>query len=179
MLNTISFKAAVTSKVAAQIRPARMTDITAAHACLDSVARERRYLVALEAPPLGDSQKFWTSLIEQNFPFEVAALGRDVIGWCDITPNRHPTLRHSGTLGMGVLREYRRAGLGRRLLKAAIAHAREAGLERIELNVIANNRPAFELYRSEGFEVEGIRLRYRKLDGRYEDGIFMAILLRL
>jgi len=68
-------------------------------------------------------------------------------------------------------------GVGRRLLVAAMTDARRVGIERIELDVLAGNVAALNLYRSAGFAVEGIRRRYRKVDGIYEDALAMALLL--
>jgi ribosomal protein S18 acetylase RimI-like enzyme len=163
--------------IPAMIRRATISDIPGAHACLDAVAEERRYLAALQAPSLDESTHFWTDLIQKTEPFEIAIRGAEVVGWCDIARHRHSTLSHSGSLGMGVLAQHRRMGIGRRLLTAAIADARQASLERIELNVLASNQAARALYQSQGFLVEGVRRRYRKIDGSYEDGILMALLL--
>lgn len=53
---------------------------------------------------------------------------------------------------VAVLPAYRRRGLARRLVEAAIGRARERGGKNVVLDVIAGNLPAYELYRSLGFE---------------------------
>jgi len=68
-------------------------------------------------------------------------------------------------------------GLGARLLRKALARCRRRGIEKIELQVYASNRPARELYRKFGFRQEGRRVRARKLDGKYDDVILMGKLL--
>src|SRR5438105_2574762 len=97
-----------------EIRPARAEDIPGMHACFDVVARERRYLARLEAPPLDSSLAFWQNGIAQGWPLEVALDGARVVGWCDIIPEPHPGHRHAGVLGMGLLPERRGQGLGKR-----------------------------------------------------------------
>lgn len=47
----------------------------------------------------------------------------------------------------------RRRGIGRGLLRAGMAAARERGLPRLSLQVWADNRPAIRLYEAEGFVV--------------------------
>jgi ribosomal protein S18 acetylase RimI-like enzyme len=163
--------------MAITIRPGTAADIDGAHACLDIVARERRFLATLEAPALGLSRQFWLRMIAQDDTFLVALDRQQVIGWCDITRAAQPPYRHSGTLGMGLLPEHRGVGVGRKLLAAALDSARHAGFERVELSVFADNGPAIGLYRAIGFQLEGIRRRYRKLDGAFTDGLIMAILL--
>lgn len=51
-----------------------------------------------------------------------------------------------------VATDFRKQGVGRRLLEAAEAFAREAGVRWLRVNVLAANRPANELYASLGFE---------------------------
>jgi ribosomal protein S18 acetylase RimI-like enzyme len=77
---------------------------------------------------------------------------------------------------MGVLPGYRGLGHGRRLAEAAIAAARQAGMERIELEVFASNVTAIRLYEKLGFQHEGVKRRGRKLDGVYDDHVLMALL---
>jgi RimJ/RimL family protein N-acetyltransferase len=159
------------------VRPARLADAPGIRACLDVVARERRYLVFLKAPSLRASRIFYQGIIKKNYPLEIAVADKRVVGWCDICPSPQEIFSHSGRLGMGVHPEYRGQGVGRRLIAAALEKARRRGLERIELDVFADNVPARRLYESVGFTVEGVRRRYRKLDGKYDDNVLMALLL--
>jgi ribosomal protein S18 acetylase RimI-like enzyme len=76
---------------------------------------------------------------------------------------------------MGLLPEYRGRGLGRRLATQAIESARQAGIERVELEVFASNQPAIALYRTLGFVIEGVKKMARKLDGTYDDNVLMAL----
>ena len=144
------------------------------HACLDEVARERLYLGFTKAPPLESTRQFVQDIIAGGIPQFIAVEGDRVIGWCDILPMKMEGFTHSGELGMGVCREYRRQGIGRRLLRAAIAAAGEIGLERVELEVFASNTPAVWLYESEGFKIEGIKKKARFLDGNYNDLLVIA-----
>ena len=77
-------------------------------------------------------------------------------------------------LGMWVLPEWRGRGGGRMLAKAAIA-ARPADVHKIELEVFADNEAAIGLYRSLGFEQEGLRRdHYRREDGSLRSALVMA-----
>jgi ribosomal protein S18 acetylase RimI-like enzyme len=98
-----------------------------------------------------------------------------VVGWCDIVRNPHEGFHHSGRLGMGFLPEYRGRGWGRVLLARTLAAARDAGIERVELEVFASNKRAIAFYEAAGFVVEGIKRNARKLDAQYDDNVFMAL----
>ena len=142
---------------------------------LSQVARERVYLEMLSPPPFDDVVQYQKGLISRNGPVFYAVEGDRVVGWVDIFPDDNPRLSHRGTLGMGVLREYRGQGIGERLLTAALAKAAEFGLEKVELNVYTSNIGAIALYRKMGFQQEGLIKKYRKLDGRYFDSLVMAV----
>jgi RimJ/RimL family protein N-acetyltransferase len=145
------------------------------HRCLDSVARERRYLGFVQAPPLESSREFVLSNIQNGVPMFVALKGDKVVGWCDISPGKREGLTHCGTLGMGLLRDHRRHGIGTRLMESTISKAKARGMERVELEVYASNTPAISLYEKFGFVHEGVKRRARKLDGVYDDILVMAL----
>lgn len=153
-------------------------DIPGYHACLDKVARERRYLSMVVAPPLEASKAWALSHIQAKHPFFVALLQDRVVGWCDITPNERAFFTHRGTLGMGVHPDHRGIGLGKALLLAALEHARSIGLEQVELEVFASNQTAIHLYERCGFVLEGTRRNACKSDGTYQDILLMACSLR-
>jgi len=97
---------------------------------LDVVARERKYLTFLEAPPLEESREFVLELTARGDPQFVALHEDRVIGWCDIVRHRHKIHLHRGTL---------------RLIQATLAQATRAGFVRVELSVHADNARAIAL----------------------------------
>ena len=159
----------------------RIVDTTDEHvagfnAAVDIVARERLYIGLVDAPTLAASRNFVRSVHEAGGVHLVALDPTDkVVGWCDIARHDREGFRHAGRLGMGVLPELRGFGLGRRLMTAAIERAWQAGLERIELEVFGSNHRAMAMYEKLGFVHEGVRRRARKLDGRYNDDVLMAL----
>ncbi len=119
---------------------------------------------------------FVVNNIKNGYAQFVALEEGNVIGFCDITPCNRPGFGHSGSVGMGVLQEWRQQGLGRMLLEACIQKSIENGLTRIELEVYASNTIAIALYRRLGFVEEGLKRRARFLDGKYQDLLIMALL---
>jgi RimJ/RimL family protein N-acetyltransferase len=160
-----------------EIGPITESHIESFHGTLDVVARERRYLAFLEAPPLESTRAFILSHIRQGQPQFVATVREQVVGWCDVTPKTRPIYAHCGVLGMGLLPEFRGQGLGGRLIRRTLEAARAFPLTRVELTVREHNRNAIALYEKVGFVVEGLQRNGALVDGRYEDIIEMAILL--
>lgn len=159
------------------ISPIKEEYVEGFYRCLDEVARERKYLTFTEAPPLESVREFVLSNIAEGRVQCVATVDGRVIGWCDILPRPWPGFEHVGGLGMGLLPRWRGRGIGKRLMEAALAWAKQSGFERIELEVYASNAPAIALYRRFGFTTEGVKVRGRKLDGVYDDIVQMALFL--
>lgn len=144
---------------------------------VDSVARERKYLAFLEGPPINTTRDFVFHNIEDNWPHFIAVSDGRVIGWCDISSLDRPVFSHVGSLGIGVLAAYRGQGIGKKLMHAAIQQAEQKGLTRIELTVREQNKSAIAMYEKFGFEKEGIHKNAVCIEGKYENHIFMALLL--
>jgi putative acetyltransferase len=160
--------------------PIAVVPITLAHvesfrACLDAVARERRYLAQTEALPLERIAAFVRDSVANHAAQYVALEGDLVVGWCDVFPAWADAVRHSGSLGMGVLASHRGRGIGRQLLAATLAHARASGITRVELEVRADNVGAIRLYERLGFVHEGRKRHGMRFDGAYFDSLSMGL----
>lgn len=159
------------------IRQISQADIEAFHSCLDSVARERKYLGFTQAAPIEEIRNSFVEDMERHVIRLIAIDDSQIVGWCHIKSGRWEGFTHASWLGMGVLKEYRGQGIGSALLHRALAEARNRGIERVELEVYASNLAAIHLYEKFNFQTEGQKRRARKLDGSYDDILMMALLL--
>lgn len=159
------------------VRLSAPEDFDSFYECFAEICRERRFLALVEPPPKDQSRAYLEDARQHGMVQYVAAAGPRIVGWCDVIPHRWEGFRHGGRLGMGIVREFRGAGIGRRLLDAAVRGAREAGLSRVELEVFSSNTIAIKLYERYGFAREGLHRRGRIIDGRVEDVLIMGLLL--
>jgi RimJ/RimL family protein N-acetyltransferase len=160
-----------------QIVPIAEEHISGFRAAVDAVARERKYLAHLEAPPFEETKRFVLRNIEHGYPQFVVLSAGTVVGWCDVLPNRSRVIySHCGTLGVGLLPEYRGKCIGRQLMRRTIDAAFAFGLTRIELTVREANANAIALYKSLGFEIEGLHRNAVRIEGQYENLHSMALL---
>ncbi len=143
------------------------------HQALDQVAREQIYIEMIEARPFQEIAEFQKKLITNNWPVYYAINNGEVIGWADISLPSNPRLSHRGFLGMGLLRQFRGKGLGTNLLNRALDHAKNIGIEKVELTVYTNNMAAIGLYKKCSFTEVGVIKHYRKLNGQYFDCLEM------
>jgi RimJ/RimL family protein N-acetyltransferase len=124
------------------------------------VGDERRYLRAVRRHP--DAAVF------------VAEEDGLIVGRLSLARDAHPASHHVADLGLMVDSRFRRRGIGRLLLEAAVEWARESDVSKLELHVFPWNDAAIALYESFGFEREGYRkAHYLRNDG-YADAILMA-----
>ncbi len=159
-----------------EIVPIAPVYIDSFHRALDLVARERRYLALLEAPPIEEFREFVQNIIRRRYPQFVALSVGEVVGWCDVLPKTWPIYAHTGVLGVALLPALRGQGVGTRLITRALEAARAFGLSRVELTVRESNRNAIALYEKFGFVTEGVKRNALKIDGQYENQVLMALL---
>jgi len=164
--------------VTADVAPIAPEHIEGYHRAVDIVARERRYLTLLQAFPLPQTRDFVLGLMKKGDPMFVALANGAVVGWCDIQRHPFPAHSHRGTLGMGLVPEYRGRGIGARLMDRTLTQAFTTGFVRVELSVRADNRRAQRLYEKLGFVREGVLRDAVFVDGEFLDAIPMALIDR-
>ncbi|HEY3092734.1 MAG TPA: GNAT family N-acetyltransferase [Vicinamibacterales bacterium] len=159
------------------VRRSTPEDFDGFYECFAAICLERRFLALVEPPSKEHSRAFAEDARQHGMVQYVAVAGPRIVGWCDVIPHRWEGFRHGGRLGMGIAREFRGNGIGRRLLDAAVRGARDAGLSRVELEVFSSNTSAINLYERYGFVREGVHRKGRIIDGRVEDVLMMGLLL--
>lgn len=98
-----------------------------------------------------------------------------ICGHIDLRARPERLARHRCLLGMGVHRDYRRQGLGARLLDTALAWAREQGsIDWIDLEVMSGNLAARWLYERSGFTFLGEIPDLFRIDGEQLGYVFMT-----
>lgn len=158
------------------IIPVQQSYAASYRACLDIVAREKKYLAQIEALPLDRIEAFVKESVSTDAIQFFAVYRGTVVGWADIFPSWPHAVSHCGSLGMGIHPDYRSQGLGRRLLAACIDKAWARGLTRIELEARADNERAIALYERFGFKHEALKAQAMRFDGVYFDTVLMRLL---
>lgn len=82
--------------------------------------------------------------------------------------------KHRVSLGIALVQEFTGMGLGRFMMETMIEEAKLAGIEQMELEVVAGNERALHLYKEMGFEIHGTlpnNMKYQ--DGTYADCYWM------
>ena len=142
---------------------------------LDTVAREKKYLAFLNAPPPEEAFEFFRNIVTNDLCQFVALQDGAVVGWCDVLPVLGEARVHVGTLGIGLIPRARHLGIGTKLIETTIARTWEKNFYRIELTVRTDNANAKALYERFGFVVEGVNRAAFCVDGDFFDAYAMAL----
>jgi putative acetyltransferase len=151
-------------------------DVPGFVAVVAAVAEERRWI--LTEPPVDVArceERIRAALATGNDALWSLREHTEIVG----TVGLHATPAAGvSALGMCLVAPARGRGGGELLLRTALAHARETGLAKVELEVWPDNARAVALYARHGFVVEGLRRQhYLRSDGSRWDSLLMAVLL--
>ena len=103
--------------------------------------------------------------------------GETLVGTVGVQRERPRKLTHKALIwGVYVAPEFRKRGVGRKLLDHALAHAASLpGLRQVNLGVNTANPAAIALYKSVGFEPFGLERGFLLVDGVLHDELHMAL----
>ena len=107
----------------------------------------------------------------------VAIIDGRIVGSAGVSAVRsRRKVAHRARLGISILKEYWRMGIGRMLMDASIDCARQVGYTQLELEVVTDNERAVSLYRCAGFEEYGRNPRgYRSAASGYQELVHMRL----
>ena len=163
-----------------QITISRATpgDARAISAVWEIVCAERVYTAVNRPFTPQQEQDYIASLSDREGIFLAEVDGR-AVGFqsLDLWAKYTDSFDHVGVMGTIILPEWRRKGVGRRLAEHTLDFARANGYEKIVIYVRAGNAGARAFYRGLGFVPKGVLARQVKMDGRYEDEVFMELFL--
>jgi RimJ/RimL family protein N-acetyltransferase len=155
-----------------KVRPARIEDCEAIARGMKVVIEEGRWLATEPGASVEDLAERFRAAVEWDGQYLfVLEDGGEPVG----SLGMHPTNADGVlSLGMWIRPEWRGRGGGRMLMEAALASVPPEA-HKIELEVFPDNEAAISLYRSLGFEQEGLRRdHYRREDGSLRSALLMA-----
>lgn len=160
------------------IRKATPEDAAAISAVWQVVCAERTY-TAVNRPFTPEQERTYLDTLSEREGIFLAQVGETIAGfqsldqWIKFTDS----FDHVGTVGTIVRPEWRGRGIGRRLSLNTLDFARAHGYEKLVIYVRENNAGAQSFYHSLGFVPKGVLAQQVKIDGQYEDEVFMELFL--
>lgn len=102
-------------------------------------------------------------------------LENELIAYSFLNLFEKSTKKHNCILGIVIGDKWQNKGFGKKICEKMIEDAWRKGLEKIWLTVHHKNKKAIELYKSLGFEVEGIFMNDEIFEEKYQTIISMAL----
>jgi putative acetyltransferase len=147
---------------------------------LFALFNERQFIeAAMTRVPLANELEVnrWLDGIIATQKFEIVALSSaKLVGFGGLYV--HGDLHdHCGSLMLGVCESAQGRGVGSMLVAILLATAKlRANLRKVQLTVFTDNAPAIRLYRSFGFEFEGLHRCFSRRGDGYVDAYSMAVI---
>lgn len=110
----------------------------------------------------------------KNSNIFVAEMNNHLVGHLMVIGGNTNRIRHRAHLVIGILNDFIGQGIGHKLFNKLEAWRETTSLTRIELTVITNNERAINLYKKNGFEIEGMKKNAMKINDKYIDEYMMA-----
>ena len=160
------------------IRRATPEDAEALSAVWQVVCAERVY-TAVNRPFTPQQERDYIASLSDREGIFLAEVEGQIAGFqsLDLWAKYTDSFDHVGAMGTIILPQWRRRGIGRRLAQYTLAYARAHSYEKVVVYVRAGNDAAQAFYRSLGFIPKGVLGRQVKIDGQYEDEVFMELFL--
>jgi len=119
----------------------------------------------------------WTQDLENRIIL-VAHFQNRIVGYCMVHGSPRPRYRGIRDMMIYLHQDFQGKGLGTAMTSMAVRLAREQGLHRLSLEVVADNKIAIHVYEKAGFKIEGImKDAFYGEDEKYHDMVIMSLLL--
>jgi len=157
------------------IRDAIEADLPAIVRIYNATVPTRMVTAELEPTTVEARLSWFREHSPEQYPFWVAESGDRVIGWLDFKKFL-PRCAYRGTAEISVYvdEEFRRRGVGQRLLEHAIARAPSLGITALIGLIFGHNEPSLKLFERFGFERWAFLPGIAQLDGMERDLIVMG-----
>lgn len=123
---------------------------------------------------------YWTQRLQNPFFHAWAARtvkDNKIAGVITLTQSEQKKVRHNADLSLVVGRLFWNKGVGSDLVRYVLQEAKQLGITRIGLSVVAANEPAVSLYKKNGFVIYGRRRCYFRQGNQLVDDLEMELLL--
>jgi ribosomal protein S18 acetylase RimI-like enzyme len=160
------------------IRPSQDADAPGLARLIDAVAGEGELIAAVPGEPdtIEQSARLVSIVLEGGLSLTLEVDGIPA-GHVMVQRRAGRHYAHVGEIAILVSNAQRGFGLGRILMEMAIDWGRAVGLAKISLRVFPDNARAIALYRSLGFEEEGLARREVRMPGGDRDMLLMGLAL--
>ncbi len=124
-----------------------------------------------------ESEKEYIRSIGEKSVMLVGMMGEEIASLAAMKVLPKERLSHRASLSLSVKKKYWQRGIGTQMLGKLIDHAKQNGIEVLEVQIRADHTAAIALCNKWGFETIGTFKRYLRVDGVDYDAVLMNLYL--
>jgi len=163
----------------ARLRYPKFEDVDGLLTHINSLVEERAFIGTQKKvsrkEELGYVRRLLKDIERKRAVALIVEIDRKILGAGEVKKAELDASRHTGNLGVALRKEARGLGIGERLAKSLIREAKKRlNLKIAKLEVFANNKPAYKLYKKLGFKEVGRIENGNYYYGKYVDNIIMV-----
>lgn len=157
-----------------QIREIDQSEARAYFECLKSIDQETKFMMFEPDERQFNEELIVNYLSDESDLFLGVFNEHEIVGFLAAKRGTFRRIRHSAYIVIGIRRSFQGQGIGTKLLDKLDEWARKNQVKRLELTVEVANIPAINLYKKQGFSIEGIKKKTMLVDGEFVDEYMMA-----
>jgi len=140
---------------------------------------EERIYTAVNRPFTPEQVSSYIQSLSDREGIFIAIINDLIIGFqsLDMWAKYTDSFDHVGAIGTFLLPKWRGMKISTQLANYTFEFARENGYEKLIIYIRSGNKNAQEFYQNLGFITKGVLTKQLKIDGKYEDEIFMELFL--
>lgn len=162
----------------AVLRPATVDDAVQIVHAAEKIIKAGVYIQKEKARTIEEEKNFIKELEQRNNMYIVIEIEKEVVGIARVIRGELEMKSHTGTFRTWLIDSAQGIGIGGHIMNYTLEWCRIHHLHKLCLTVFASNRLAQKLYEGYGFIYEGTQKQQIKINGRYDDEIFMAYFLQ-
>ncbi|UUV16918.1 GNAT family N-acetyltransferase [Fusobacteria bacterium ZRK30] len=112
--------------------------------------------------------------VENKIPMFLMEIEGEIVGFLKGVRYKCNRMNQNLHIALGILSSYRGKGGGKALMNKVDQWSQNNNIKRMELTVACENKKAVNLYKSMGFEIEGIKRSSFKLEDKFLDQYYMG-----
>ena len=130
----------------------------------------------LQSVSIASRQQWFEEHELDNLPLWVMEVEGIIAGWLSFQRfNRRQAYDKTAELSIYISPDYRRCGVGKKLLQEAILKSPQLGIKTLIALIFAHNHPSLALFSKHGFQQWGLLPQVAELDGMEKDLVIMGL----
>ncbi len=156
------------------LRPVQIEDAKQIIEAVEQIIQSGLYIQKEVPRTLDNEQNFIHKMIDLDNMYIVAEINQEIVGIARVIRGELEMKRHIGIFRTWLINTAQGKGIGSEIMKYTLKWCEIHQLHKLCLTVFASNDSAHKLYERYGFVQEGVQKEQVKINGLYDDEVFMA-----